>query len=91
MIIIPPSSQRGTPQKPQTQHDTTVGMFVVAVLMLGIGIVLVLSATRSRTPPPPALPYVIFGIAALFGAIAFFSWQKEQGDALGGGDDRKES
>ncbi len=84
MIFIPPPHHRGN--KPATQHDTTVGMFVVAILMLGISLVLFIVGPRSNNPPPPLLGYVMVGIAVLFGFIAFFSWMKEQGDGADGAD-----
>jgi len=93
MIIIPPQPQRGTQQKPQTQHDTTVGMLVVALIFLGIALFIFILGPRTKSPPPVLMPYVILGMAAIFGIVSFFSWLKEQADALGGSDssNRKES
>ncbi|MBI2407959.1 MAG: hypothetical protein HYV19_06645 [Gemmatimonadetes bacterium] len=79
MLIIPPSSSRSS--KPATQHDTTVGMLVVALLMLGIAMVLLIVGPRSHDPPPLGVPFAVLGLGAVFGLVAFFSWMKEQNDA----------
>ncbi len=91
MIIIPPQGQRDA--KPQTQHDTTVGMLVVALIFLGIAIFIFILGPRTKSPPPVAMPYVITGLAVLFGLLSFFSWMKEQAESLGGSSDgnRKDS
>lgn len=93
MIIVPPPSSRSGAARPQTQHDTTVGMLVVALIFLGIALFIFILGPRTKSPPPVLMPYVILGMAAVFGVVAFFSWQKEQGDALGGAPDnnRKDS
>lgn len=87
MIIIPPQSQRGGgTQPPQTQHDTTVGMLIVALICLGIALFIFILGPRTKSPPPALMPYAILGMGAVFGLVSFFSWMKEQADALGGGD-----
>jgi drug/metabolite transporter (DMT)-like permease len=78
MIIIPPQS--GRPNKPATQHDTTVGMFVVCVIMLAISLFIFAVGPRSENPPPVLVGFVVLGLALIFGVIAFFSWRKEQED-----------
>jgi drug/metabolite transporter (DMT)-like permease len=83
MIIIPHQSQRST--RPATQHDMTVGMLIVAVIMLAIALLVFIVGPLSHNPAPPAIGWVVLGIAALFAIISFFSWMKEQSDALGGG------
>jgi drug/metabolite transporter (DMT)-like permease len=80
VFIPPPHVLKKASEKPQTQHDTTVGMLVVAVLMLGIAVVLLIVGPRSHDPPPPAVPYAVLGLGALFGLVSFFSWMKEQND-----------
>jgi drug/metabolite transporter (DMT)-like permease len=83
MLIIPPQSQQSP--RPATQHDMTVGMLVVAVIMLAISMLVFIVGPLSHNPPPPLVSWVVLGIAVLFGIISFFSWMKEQSDALGGG------
>ena len=92
MVFIPPphllQQKPGTPQKPATQHDLTVGMFVGFVISLCVAIFIFVAGPRSNNPPPLAAGLAVSGLALIFGIIAFFSWMKEQGepDASGGGD-----
>ncbi len=87
MVFIPPphmlARKAGAAQKPANQHDLTVGMFVVFVIMLGIAMVIFIAGPRSHEPPPPLIGYVVSGIALVFGIIAFFSWMKEQSEPDG--------
>ena len=78
MIIIPPQHNRSS--KPATQHETTVGMFVVFVLAVVIALVIFIVGPLSNNPPPIGVGFGVIGFAVLFGAIAFFSWMKEQSD-----------
>ena len=78
MIIIPPQHNRSN--KPATQHETTVGMFVVFVLAVVIALVIFIVGPLSNNPPPIGVGFGVIGFAVLFGAIAFFSWMKEQSD-----------
>lgn len=78
MIIIPPQHHRSN--KPATQHETTVGMFVVFVLAVVIALFIFIVGPLSSNPPPRAVGFGVVGFAVLFGAITFFSWVKEQGD-----------
>ncbi len=79
MIIIPPQGQQ--PTRPVTQHDTTVVMFIVALLMLGIALFIFILGPRSDNPPPILVGYAVAGLALVFGAVAFFSWLREQGES----------
>lgn len=81
MVFIPPphTLKRG-PAKPPTQHDATVGMLVVFVILLAIALLIFIVGPRSHNPPPPLLGYVISALALLFGFIAFLSWTREQSD-----------
>ncbi|MHB1097545.1 MAG: hypothetical protein ACYC3F_15400 [Gemmatimonadaceae bacterium] len=78
MIIIPPQHNRSN--KPATQHETTVGMFVVFVLAVVIALIIFIVGPLSNNPPPIGVGFGVIGFAVLFGAIAFFSWMKEQSD-----------
>lgn len=81
MVFIPPPHMlQNKGGKPQTQHDTTVGMFVVFVIMLGIALFVFIAGPRSDNPPPPIVGYVVSIIALVFGFVAFMSWMKEQGE-----------
>jgi drug/metabolite transporter (DMT)-like permease len=83
MLIIPPQSNRSN--RPATQHDTTVGMLVVALIMLAISLFVFIVGPRTGNPPPPPLVgWVPLGLAVLFGFIAFFSWMKEQANGSDG-------
>ncbi len=82
MLIIPPQSQRSN--KPATQHDTTVGMFVVMIIMLCIALFIFIGGPRSHNPPPPLVGWFVVGLSVLFAIVAFFSWLKEQGDDAAG-------
>jgi uncharacterized membrane protein len=66
--------------KPPSQHDLTVGMFVVFVIMLGIALVIFIAGPRSNNPPPTGVGYAVTGLALLFGFIAFLSFMKEQSE-----------
>jgi len=89
MIIIPHQSHRSA--RPTTQHDTTVGMLVVAVIMLGIALALFVFGPRSDDPPPLGVGLAVSGLAVIFGLVAFFSWMKEQSDDDRGNNSGKES
>ncbi len=95
MVFIPPVQHGSTkPQTPaQTLHDSRVGMLIVALIFLGIALVIFVVAPHTKSPPPAAMPWVVLGIAALFGVLSFVFWLREQRDALGGTDEpgRKES
>ena len=78
MIIIPPPHHRSN--KPATQHETTVGMFVVFVLGVVIALVVFIVGPMTDNPPPIGVGFGVIGFAVLFGAIAFFSWMKEQSE-----------
>ena len=80
MIIIPPQQSNKPVDPRKAAHDTTVGMFVVFVIMLGIALFIFLVGPRSDNPPPLIVGVVVSVLALIFGALAFFSWQKEQGD-----------
>ncbi len=88
MVFIPPPhvmharSDQG--RKQATPHDTTVGMFIVSMIMLGIAVIVLIAGSFAHNPPPAVVPYAILGLAALFGLISFLSWKHEQ--ALGDGD-----
>jgi len=85
VIIIPPH-QSGPPTDPRkAAHDTTVGMLVVALIMLGISLFIFILGPRSNNPPPAGVGFAVVGLALLFGLISFFSWMKEQGDDRGDG------
>lgn len=80
MIIIPPhQSNQGTDPRKEA-HDLTVGMFVVFVILVAIALFIFILGPRSNNPPPLIVGVAVSGFACLFGAIAFFAWQKEQGD-----------
>jgi drug/metabolite transporter (DMT)-like permease len=78
MLIIPPQHHRRS--KPATQHETTVGMFVVFVLAVVIALVVFIVGPLTDNPPPRGVGFGVIGFAVLFGAIAFFSWLKEQSE-----------
>ncbi|MDP1892311.1 MAG: hypothetical protein Q8K55_15595 [Gemmatimonadaceae bacterium] len=81
MVFIPPphiSHQKS--DKPATQHETTVGMFVVFVLAVVIALVIFIVGPMTDNPPPIGVGFGVIGFAVLFGAITFFSWMKEQSD-----------
>jgi len=81
MVFIPPPHMlRKKSHRPQNRHDTTVGMFVVFVIMLGIALFIFIAGPRSNNPPPLGVGYAVSGLALLFGFIAFVSWMKEQGE-----------
>ena len=88
VIIIPPMHSK----KPASRHDTTVGMLVVAITMLSIALLILIAGPLGKDPPPRMLGIVTAGLAVMFGFISFFSWMKEQSDALGSGspDNQKE-
>lgn len=84
-IPHPPSNQ--PPVDPRkVAHDTTVGMLVIALLMLGIALFIFIVGPRSDNPPPLLVGYVVLGIGVIFGLVSFFSWMKEQSDSFGSGD-----
>jgi len=91
MLIIPPhrSDQPVDPRK--ARHDTTVGMLVVAAIMLLIALFIFIVGPRSHSPPPALLGFVVLGLGVIFGAVSFFSWMQEQGDDAGSSDSHKES
>lgn len=78
MLIIPPQNNRTS--KPADPHELTVGMLVVACIMLAISLFIFIVGPRSHNPPPPIVGYAVLSLAVLFGFIAFFAWMKEQGD-----------
>lgn len=81
MVFIPPAHLlRQKSVKPQSRHDTTVGMFVAFVIMLVIALFIIIVGPRSNDPPPLGVGYAVSGLALLFGFIAFLSWIKEQGE-----------
>ncbi len=81
MVFIPPPHARHRKAKrPATRHDTTVGMFVVFVLAVVIALVIFIVGPLSNNPPPIGVGFGVIGFAVLCGAIAFFSWMKEQSD-----------
>ncbi len=84
MVFIPPPHMlQNKGGKPASQHDTTVGMFVVFVIMLGIALFVFIAGPRSDNPPPPIVGYAVSGLALIFGVVAFFSWMKEQAEPDG--------
>jgi drug/metabolite transporter (DMT)-like permease len=94
MIFIPPPQKRqsGPPVDPRkAAHDTTVGMLVMAAIMLLIALFIFIVGPRSHDPPPRLLGYAMLGFGAVFGIVSFFSWMKEQGDSFGGGADDGQS
>jgi hypothetical protein len=78
VIIIPPQHHRTN--KPATQHETTVGMFVVFIIAVVIALFVFIVGPLSDNPPPRAVGFAVSGFAVLFGVITFFSWMKEQSD-----------
>jgi drug/metabolite transporter (DMT)-like permease len=78
VIIIPPQHHRSN--KPATQHETTVGMFVVFVIAVVIALVVFIVGPLTDNPPPFGVGLGAIGFALFFGIIAFFSWMKEQSD-----------
>ncbi len=78
MIIIPPQHHRSN--KPATQHETTVGMFVVFIIALVIALFVFIVGPMTSSPPPFGVGLGAVGFAVLFGFVAFFSWMKEQSD-----------
>lgn len=80
LIIPPPHVLRGKDRKPPTRHDTTVGMFVVFVIMLVIALFIFIVGPHSEDPPPLGVGYAVTGLALLFGFIAFLSFIKEQSE-----------
>ncbi|MHB0964053.1 MAG: hypothetical protein ACYC5V_12680 [Gemmatimonadaceae bacterium] len=81
MVFIPPPHVRHQKSdKPTSQHDTTVGMFVVFVLAVVIALVIFIVGPLTNNPPPLGVGFGVIGFAVLFGTIAFFSWMKEQSD-----------
>jgi drug/metabolite transporter (DMT)-like permease len=66
--------------KPATQHETTVGMFVVFIIAVVIALFVFIVGPLSSNPPPRTVGFAVLGFAVLFGAITFFSWMKEQSD-----------
>jgi len=78
MVFIPPQHHHSS--KPATQHETTVGMFVVFVLAVVIALFIFIVGPLTDNPPPLGVGFGVIGFAVLFGAIAFFSWMKEQSD-----------
>jgi drug/metabolite transporter (DMT)-like permease len=88
MVFIPPSHVLHQKSgKPASQHDTTVGMFVVFVIMLCIALFIFIAGPRSDNPPPLLVGYAVSALAFTFGLVAFFSWMKEQGDGDASSDD----
>lgn len=79
-IMVPPHrpSEPSDPRK--ARHDTTVGMLVVALIMLGIAVFVFAVGPRSNNPPPLIVGVLVLGLAVVFGLISFFSWMREQGD-----------
>ena len=79
-IMVPPhrSNQPSDPRK--VRHDTTIGMLVVALIMLGIAVFVFAVGPRSNNPPPLIVGVIVLGLAVVFGLISFFSWMGEQGD-----------
>ena len=80
IIIPPPHTRRQRADRPQNRHDTTIGMFVVFVIMLGIALLIFIAGPRSKDPPPLGMGYAVTGLALLFGFIAFLSFMKEQSE-----------
>lgn len=81
MVFIPPPRVRHQKAgKPPTQHETTVGMFVVFVIAVVIALVVFIVGPLTDNPPPLGVGLGAIGFALLFGVIAFFSWRKEQSD-----------
>ncbi|MHB8837991.1 MAG: hypothetical protein ACYC7F_03465 [Gemmatimonadaceae bacterium] len=81
MVFIPPPHMlRGKAGKPPSQHDTTVGMFVVFVVFVCISLFVFIAGPRSNNPPPFAVGLAVLGLTLIFGLIAFFSWMKEQSE-----------
>lgn len=80
VFIPPPHMMRQKAGKPATQHETTVGMFVVFVLAVVIALFVFIVGPMTDNPPPLGVGFGVIGFAVLFGAIAFFSWMKEQSD-----------
>ncbi len=81
MVFIPPSHVlHQKADKPATQHETTVGMFVVFVIAVVIALFVFIAGPLSGNPPPLGVGLGAIGFAVLFGFIAFFSWMKEQSD-----------
>jgi drug/metabolite transporter (DMT)-like permease len=92
MVFIPPPHVRRQKEgRPATQHETTVGLFVVFVILLCIALFFLIAGPRSDNPPPLGLGLGATGFAVLFGIIAFFSWMKEQGDPDTSGSDNQSS
>ena len=79
-IFVPPhgSNQPSDPRK--VRHDTTVGMLVVALIILGIAVFVFAVGPRSNNPPPLIVGVFVLGLAVVLGLISFFSWMGEQGD-----------
>lgn len=79
-IFVPPhhSNQPSDPRK--VRHDTTVGMLVVALIMLGIAVFVFAVGPRSNNPPPLVVGVFVLGLAVVFGLISLFSWMGEQGE-----------
>ncbi|MBI4886509.1 MAG: hypothetical protein HY824_05420 [Acidobacteria bacterium] len=81
MVFIPPTHvRRQKAGKPPTQHETTVGMFVVFVIAVVIALGVFIVGPLTNNPPPLGVGLGVIGFALLFGVIAFFSWMKEQSD-----------
>lgn len=80
VFIPPPHILHQKAGKPATQHETTVGMFVVFVIAVVIALFVFIVGPLSDNPPPLGVGLGVIGFAVLFGAIAFFSWRKEQSD-----------
>lgn len=81
MVFIPPPHMlHQKAGKPATQHEFTVGMFVVFVLAVVIALFVFIVGPLSDNPPPLGVGFGVIGVAVLFGALAFFSWMREQSD-----------
>ena len=90
-IFVPPhgSNQPSDPRK--VRHDTTVGMLVVALIMLGIAVFVFAVGPRSNNPPPLIVGVFVLGLAVVLGLISFFSWMGEQGAGDDAGQDNNSS
>lgn len=80
VFIPPPHVLHQKKDRPATQHETTVGMFVVFVIAVVIALFVFIVGPLSNNPPPLGVGLAVIGFALLFGALAFFSWMKEQSD-----------
>ena len=80
VFIPPPHVLHQKAGKPASQHETTVGMFVVFVIAVAIALAVFIVGPLTDNPPPLGVGLGVIGFALLFGVIAFYSWMKEQSD-----------